>query len=110
MRPHQPSIHVSHAVSVLLTCIALLASSTAAAVNVSAGRPAADQGNLITIEGVNWFGAETSNRVVHGLWIRSMTDMLDQMKSLGFNAVRVPFCPNTLQGVTPNGIDFSKNP
>ena len=100
----------SSAVRALFISTAILASTPALAVQVSNGKIVDDQGNLITIQGVNWFGAETSNRVVHGLWIRSMTDMLDQMKSLGFNAVRVPFCPNTLQGVTPNGIDFSKNP
>jgi endoglucanase len=94
----------------LFISTAILASAPSFAFQVSNGKIVDDQGNRITIQGVNWFGAETSNRVVHGLWIRSMTDMLDQMKSLGFNAVRVPFCPNTLQGVTPNGIDFSKNP
>src|SRR5688572_20289290 len=100
----------SSAARALFMSTAILASAPSFAFQVSNGKILDDQGNRITIQGVNWFGAETSNRVVHGLWIRSMTDMLDQMKSLGFNAVRVPFCPNTLQGVTPNGIDFSKNP
>ena len=100
----------SSAARALFISTAILASAPSIAFQVSNGKIVDDRGNRITIQGVNWFGAETSNRVVHGLWARSMTDMLDQMKSLGFNAVRVPFCPNTLQGVTPNGIDFSKNP
>lgn len=99
----------SSAARALFISAAVLASAPSLAVQVSNGKLVDDQGNRITLKGVNWFGAETSNRVVHGLWIRSMTDMLDQMKSLGFNAVRVPFCPDTLQGVAPNGIDFSKN-
>jgi endoglucanase len=100
----------SSAARALFISTALLASAPALAVQVSAGKIVDDQGNRITIQGVNWFGAETETRVVHGLWARSMTDMLDQMKSLGFNAVRVPFCPTTIQGVPTNSIDFSKNP
>jgi endoglucanase len=94
----------------MLTCAALLVTSVSWAMSVSAGKIYDAQGNRITIQGVNWFGAETETRVVQGLFARSMTDMLDQMKSLGFNAVRVPFCPATLQGVSTNSIDFSKNP
>ncbi|MBO0725000.1 MAG: endoglucanase, partial [Blastocatellia bacterium] len=40
----------------------------------------------VRIAGVNWFGFETANYVAHGLWTRNYKDMLDQMKSLGFNA------------------------
>jgi endoglucanase len=89
---------------------ALLAGSISHAASVSNGRIVDNQGNRITIKGVNWFGFETETRVVHGLWIRSMTDMLDQMKSLGFNAVRIPFCPASINGATPASIDYSKNP
>ena len=32
------------------------------------------------------------------------------MAAYGFNAVRIPFCPNTLQREPTNSIDFSKNP
>lgn len=94
----------------LFISAAIFASAPSLAFQVTAGKIVDNQGNRITIQGVNWFGAETETRVVHGLWARSMTDMLDQMKSLGFNAVRVPFCPVTLQGVPTNSIDFSKNP
>jgi aryl-phospho-beta-D-glucosidase BglC (GH1 family) len=37
--------------------------------------------------------------------------MMDQMVSLGFNTIRLPFASDTLHSTgTPNGIDFSKNP
>lgn len=68
-----------------------------------------NQQQQIAIYGVNWFGFETTNYVVHGLWSRNWKDMITQMKSLGFTAVRVPFCPTTLQGVSTNSIDYSKN-
>ena len=67
-------------------------------------------GNGIQLRGVNWFGAETATNVVHGLWARNWQDMIDQMQQQGFNAVRLPFCPATLQGVAPSAIDYSRNP
>ncbi len=68
-----------------------------------------DDGQPIMIKGINWFGFETSNHVVHGLWSRNWQDMVDQMKGLGFNALRIPFCPQTLDGVGVDSIDYSKN-
>ncbi|MET0499070.1 MAG: glycoside hydrolase family 5 protein [Steroidobacteraceae bacterium] len=94
----------------LFVWMALLASAAVSALQVSSGHIYDAQGNRVTIQGVNWFGAETDTRVVHGLWARKMTDMLDQMKTIGFNAVRIPFCPATLQGVLTSSIDYSKNP
>ncbi|MEL9940044.1 MAG: cellulase family glycosylhydrolase [Ignisphaera sp.] len=65
----------------------------------------------IYLTGVNWFGFETTNYVVHGLWARNWVDMLNQMKSLGFNAIRLPFCPPSVTpGTTPSSIDYNKNP
>lgn len=45
----------------------------------------------ITFQGVNWFGFNTDNHVLHGLWTADFETMLSQIKSLGFNAVRIPF-------------------
>jgi endoglucanase len=68
-------------------------------------------GKKVNLRGVNWFGAETEINVPHGLWSRGMDDMMDQIKSLGFNAVRIPFCPDTLRGVKAGGyIDPVTNP
>ncbi|MEM1669107.1 MAG: glycoside hydrolase family 5 protein, partial [Thermofilaceae archaeon] len=65
----------------------------------------------IYITGVNWFGFETPDYVVHGLWARNWEDMLRQIKSLGFNAIRLPFCPPSVTpGTTPKTIDYSRNP
>ncbi len=72
--------------------------------------PATGKKTLLHLYGVNWFGFETPNYVVHGLWSRNYKDMLKQIKSLGFNAIRLPFCTKTIEGMTPTGIDYSKNP
>jgi len=66
---------------------------------------------VVRIAGVNWFGFETSNFAPHGLWTRGYKSMMDQMKQLGFNTIRLPFSDQLFDaGSTPNGIDFSKNP
>jgi len=67
-------------------------------------------GATVRFTGINWFGLETPNFAPHGLWQRSMDAMLDQVASLGFNVLRVPFSSQLLDaGSTPNGIDFSQN-
>jgi endoglucanase len=68
-------------------------------------------GNPVTIAGVNWFGFETSNYVVHGLWARNYQDMMNQMKQLGFNTIRIPFSNAIFDPQNmPNGINYSLNP
>lgn len=70
-----------------------------------------DQGATVRLTGVNWFGLETSNYAPHGLWARPMGAMLDQIKSLGFNVIRVPFSSQLFDaGSTPNSIDLNQNP
>ncbi|HEY0605783.1 MAG TPA: cellulase family glycosylhydrolase [Herpetosiphonaceae bacterium] len=68
-------------------------------------------GQEVRIAGVNWFGFETANNVVHGLWTRNWQDMLDQMQRLGYNTIRLPFSNEVLNpGAMPNSIDYNKNP
>lgn len=55
-------------------------------------------GQPVQLRGVNWFGFETGDHVVHGLWARNWRDMIAQIKAVGFNAVRIPVCPGTLAG------------
>jgi endoglucanase len=65
----------------------------------------------VRIAGINWFGLETSNYVVHGLWARNYRSVLDQIRELGYNTLRIPYCNQMFDaGSTPNGIDFNLNP
>jgi aryl-phospho-beta-D-glucosidase BglC (GH1 family) len=67
-------------------------------------------GSSVRIAGVNWFGMETTTFAPHGLWARGYREMMDQMKSLGFNTIRLPYSDQLFDASsTPNGIDFSKN-
>ncbi|HEU4734447.1 MAG TPA: cellulase family glycosylhydrolase [Kofleriaceae bacterium] len=54
-------------------------------------------GSEIKLFGLNWFGLETSNHVLHGLWTgRPLADFLADIKSKGFNALRFPVSPETI--------------
>jgi endoglucanase len=68
-------------------------------------------GSPVRLTGVNWFGFETPSYAPHGLGQRAMGAVLDQVKALGFNVLRVPFCSQLFDaGSTPNGIDLARNP
>ncbi|MDC2959752.1 cellulase family glycosylhydrolase [Streptomyces gilvifuscus] len=65
-------------------------------------------GQPVRIAGINWFGFETGNYVVHGLWSRDYKSMIDQMRSLGYNTIRLPYSDDIFKSSTvPNSIDFS---
>lgn len=66
-------------------------------------------GNRVKVNGVSWFGFENTTFVAHGLWERNWKDMISQIKSTGFNAVRVPYCPGTLKNSPVSSIDYYKN-
>ncbi len=88
----------------------LLEIPRAEAFYVDAGQIHDDQGQVIELHGVNWFGFETANHVPHGLWARNVKDMIVQIKSLGINAVRLPLAPNAIHGVPVNSVDYGLNP
>lgn len=69
--------------------------------------------NVITIKGINWFGFDVPNiYCVQGLDYISLDDGLIFLKNNGFNAIRLPFSPQTLYATTypQYAIDFIKNP
>ncbi len=56
-----------------------------------------DDGNEARLTGVNWFGFETSNLAPHGLWTRDYRSMLKQIRDMGFNSVRIPWCNSIMR-------------
>ncbi len=99
--------------------LGIIASSAHATLISEVQRPLSTLGNQIVdatgsavrLLGVSWFGLETPNMAPHGLWSRGYKSMLDQMLSLGFNVVRIPFCNQAFDsGAMPSGIDQNSNP
>ena len=62
-------------------------------------------GQAVELRGINWFGFETETLAAHGLWKRNWKDLIAQIKTLNFNAVRLPICPSTLRGAAVSGVD-----
>lgn len=94
----------------LATALAL-AAAPAFSYSISNNKVVDDNGKVVQLKGVNVFGFETGNHVIHGLWARNWKDMIIQIQGLGFNAVRLPFCPATLRATTmPSSIDYGRNP
>ncbi|MEU6538066.1 cellulase family glycosylhydrolase [Streptomyces sp. NPDC047000] len=75
----------------------------------TSGRRILDEaGQPVRIAGINWFGFETTNHVPHGLWSRDYKSMIDQMRSLGYNTLRLPYSDDILKsGTMPDSINFS---
>lgn len=68
-------------------------------------------GEIVRITGVNWFGFETGNNVVHGLWARNWESVLDQIVDLGYNTIRLPFSSEVLEpGKMPDSVEQNLNP
>ncbi len=64
--------------------------------------------NPVRIAGVNWFGFETNVYAPHGLWARDYKQMLDQIKGLGYNTLRLPYCSQMFDsGIASTSISFS---
>jgi hypothetical protein len=70
-------------------------------------------GVAIRLKSINWFGAEGENYTPHGTWGRSWRGVIDQIKQLGFNRIRLPFSGymSTSNPVPPSSvISASANP
>jgi len=62
------------------------------------------------IKAVSWFGMETAECAPHGLWTIRLQNGLAQIKSMGFNTIRLPFSNECLDQKTTNSINFERNP
>ncbi|MNC43990.1 Endoglucanase E1 precursor [compost metagenome] len=63
--------------------------------HTSGNRIVDSAGNPAVFNGLNWFGFESANYSPHGLWSRSMDDVLDQITAEGYNLIRLPYCNQT---------------
>jgi endoglucanase len=64
--------------------------------SVSGGRLLRN-GSQIMLYGLNWFGMETTDHVLHGLWTgRQLDDFLSDFTSKGFTALRLPLSPEVI--------------
>lgn len=91
--------------AITLLSLFLCAQSHASYLHRDGNRLLDDRGQTVRLTGVNWFGFETSNLAPHGLWSRDWMGMLLQVKAMGFNCIRLPYCDRMLEpGAMPASI------
>lgn len=65
-------------------------------------------GHTVRIAGINWYGFETTDQVVHGLWAQDYHTILKTIKSDGYNAIRLPYSNQMVENpVVPSGISYA---
>lgn len=104
----------NHILSLALICCSLfsgIAQAVTGPLSTSGNQIIAEDGSKVRLQGVSWFGFESQNFVPHGLWSRPFRSMMDQMKALGFNVIRIPFCNQMFDSnAKPNSINEWANP
>ncbi len=89
-------------------------SATAAGYFTQAGRIYDANGQEVELRGITHFGFNDLILQPQFLWAMGWKEQIAQIKSLGFNAVRVPFVPDTLYNNTPidqlSYVDPGRNP
>lgn len=85
--------------------------TTASCLHTSGNKILDGSNKVVHLSGLNWFGFETSNNAPHGLGARNWKRVLDQIKSQGYNVIRLPFSNAMLKTSTrPSGINYTINP
>lgn len=75
----------------------------------TAGNQILDSNNQpVRISGVNWYGFETTDEVVHGLWAQDYKSILNAIHANGYNTIRIPFSNQMVeQPVIPSNISYN---
>ena len=75
----------------------------------TSGNKIMDSSNAnVRITGVNWYGFETTDHLVHGLWAQDYQSVLSTIKTLGYNVIRIPFS-NEMIETDPVPTNFTTN-
>lgn len=110
----RPIPRVLQALAIAMLLMAASASSYAAGYRAEAGRIYGADGQEIQIRGISHFGFNSTILQPQFLWAMGWKEQIAQIKRLGFNAVRVPFVPDTLYNTTPvdrlSYVDPGRNP
>jgi endoglucanase len=90
---------------IVIPCLASLSVFSQNYLSVQGNKLIDSDGQVVRLTGVNWFGFETSNLHVHGIWSRDTKSMLQQIKDQGFNVIRIPWCNKILEESATFNID-----
>jgi endoglucanase len=64
-------------------------------------------GNPVRIAGINWYGFETPDEIAHGLWAQDYHAIINDIKALGYNTIRIPFSNQMVEDpIVPQNLSF----
>jgi endoglucanase len=96
---------------VFLSCCLLWTATPAKAQGAgywhTSGNQILDSNNQpVRLAGVNWYGFETPDRIIHGLWAQDYKVILNTIKSNGYNVIRIPYSSEMVE-TNPVPTNFS---
>jgi endoglucanase len=64
-------------------------------------------GTPVRIAGINWYGFETPDEIAHGLWAQDYHAIINDIKNLGYNTIRIPFSNQMVEDpIVPQNLSF----
>jgi endoglucanase len=107
----QPWLRLSFFVSFFFIAVSAAASAPGAGYwHTSGNRIVDSNGNKVRIAGINWYGFETTDEVVHGLWSQDYHTILQAIKGNGYNVIRLPFSNQMVESpIVPSSISFQNS-
>src|SRR5712671_4989525 len=100
--------------SLFLLLVIVLAASTAAFAqgtgywHTSGNQIVDSSGYVVRLAGINWYGFETTDQVVHGLWAQDYHAILKAIKNNGYNTIRLPYSDQMVESpVVPSNISYA---
>ena len=64
-------------------------------------------GDPVRIAGINWYGFETPDEIAHGLWAQDYHAIINDIKNLGYNTIRIPFSNQMVETpIVPQNLSF----
>ncbi len=100
--------------SLFLLLVIVLASSSAAFAqgtgywHTSGNQIVDSSGHVVRLAGINWYGFETTDQVVHGLWAQDYHAILKAIKNNGYNTIRLPYSDQMVESpVVPSNISYA---
>jgi endoglucanase len=124
MHPYRTPIVAVGAAAAVLGGVLIATAAPSAAVNAPAvpaavgsgywhtsGNQIIDSaGSPVRIAGVNWYGFETPDQVAHGLWAQDYHTVIDDIRNLGYNTIRIPFSNQMVETpVVPQNLSMFNN-
>ena len=84
------------------------AASTGAGYWHTSGNQILDSGgNPVRIAGINWYGFETPDEIAHGLWAQDYHAIINDIRNLGYNTIRIPFSNQMVETpIVPQNLSF----